>query len=119
MVSVGREITLVVEDDRDNREFLVRLLRGRALHADTACTVGEAIEKLGAAPKIVLLDMRLPDGSGVDVLQFIRANQMPTVVGVIMGSAEEEGLAELRTFIADRVFIKPVQVNELLTRVQS
>jgi CheY-like chemotaxis protein len=111
--------TLVVEDDRDNREFLVRLLLGCGVAAESACTVGEAIEKLAAAPKVVLLDMRLPDGSGIDVLQFIRAKKLPTVVGVITGSAESECLAELRTFIPDRVFIKPIQVIELLTWVQA
>jgi CheY-like chemotaxis protein len=113
-----REITLVVEDDRDNREFLVRLLRGCGVETEAACSVGEAIEKLGTAPKVVLLDMHLPDGSGVDVLQFIRSNRMPMAVGIITGSAEDE-LAELRTFIPDRVFIKPVNVNEVLTWVQA
>jgi CheY-like chemotaxis protein len=118
MAAVQRA-TLAVEDDRNNREFLVRLLRGCGLVAQSACTVGEAIEKLGAAPKVVLLDMDLPDGSGADVLKFIRSNEMPTVVGVITGSVDERCLGKLRTFIPDRVFIKPINVSELLTWVQA
>lgn len=117
--SAHRAITLVVEDDHDNRDLLIRLLGRCGLNCDSAATLAEALDKLGAVPKLVLLDMQLPDGDGVDVLRAIRERRLPVGVGVMTGCAEPDRLAELRTFIPDAIFIKPVDVTEMLSWVQA
>ena len=115
----ARATTLVVEDDHNNRELLIRLLDGCGLACDHAVTLAEALDKLQAVPKLVLLDLQLPDGDGVDVLRAIRARRLPVGVGVMTGCAEENRLAELRTFLPDAIFIKPVDITDMLAWVQA
>ena len=119
MTAQPRPTTLIVEDDHDNRELLIRLLNRCDLQCDSAATLAEAFDKLSAVPKLVLLDMQLPDGDGVEVLRAIRERRLPVGVGLMTGCAEEDRLAELRTFIPDAIFIKPVNVTDMLSWVQA
>jgi DNA-binding NarL/FixJ family response regulator len=80
-VSMGRTVLIV----DDHAEF--RLLARELLEADGFVVVGEARDAqgaLGAAcdlrPEVVLLDVRLPDGSGVDVARTMTAWAAPPVV---------------------------------------
>lgn len=110
--------TLVIEDDRDNRELLVRLLQRCGLLVESAATVAEALEKLAIIPKVVLLDMELPDGTGREVLQKIRSTNMPVKVAVVTGSGMPEALDELHELAPDAVFVKPFVAADLCDWVE-
>ena len=105
---------LVVEDDRLNRQCLVRLLEQIGVPADSASTVATGLEKLGLDPWLVLLDMDLPDGSGSEILRRIRTTQMPTKVCVLTGSCLPDAVEKLNELQPDAVFLKPYQIDELL-----
>ena len=115
----NRVTTLVVEDDHDNREILVKLLRHTGLLVDSASTLAEALRKLAASPTVVLLDMNLPDGTGADVLTKIRSDGLPITVGVITGSGELEARQSLAALAPDAIFIKPVIATNLCEWVKS
>ncbi|MCT8998303.1 ActR/PrrA/RegA family redox response regulator transcription factor [Chelativorans intermedius] len=70
----GEERTLLIVDD--DRPFLARLARameGRGFAVETAETVAEALAKVkAAAPAFAVVDMRLGDGNGLDVVSAIR-----------------------------------------------
>jgi CheY-like chemotaxis protein len=111
--------TLVIEDDPDNRELLVRLLERCGLLVHSAGTVAEALAKLDCTPKVVLLDLLLPDGPGVKVLETIRARKLPIIVGVVTGSGLPETLEDLRPLSPDAVFVKPVIAADLCRWVEA
>jgi CheY-like chemotaxis protein len=115
--------TLVIEDDLINRQCLVRLLRMNGVTVDSAATLAEGLEKLGAHPRVVLLDLDLPDGPGADVLGHIRQERMPVRVCVLTGITEFDpaapneatGSGRLRSVLrADAVFFKPYRLDDIL-----
>jgi two-component system, NtrC family, response regulator PilR len=69
---VGRTV-LVVEDHPDSRQLLVELLRSLRAHVYTAQNLDEA-ERLLSVYKfhLVVSDMKLPDGTGLDLIHWIR-----------------------------------------------
>jgi CheY-like chemotaxis protein len=110
--------TLVVEDDRANRAALVRLLQYSGLLVDWTDSVAGALEKLKARPKVVLLDLHLPDGMGTTILEHIRANDLPTKVCLITGSANEQTIEQIKTLGLDEVILKPFHAQRLLDWVR-
>ena len=85
---------LYVEDDPVDadlaRRKLVRLAPDFDL--DTVTTLQEAINRLSEAPdyEVVLTDLRLPDGSGLDLLTHIRERALPTAAVILTGSGYQE-----------------------------
>ncbi|WP_265519945.1 ActR/PrrA/RegA family redox response regulator transcription factor [Nitratireductor luteus] len=64
---------LIVDDDRPFLARLARAMEGRGFDVETAESVEEAVAKVKAtAPAFAVVDMRLGDGNGLDVVQAIR-----------------------------------------------
>jgi signal transduction histidine kinase/FixJ family two-component response regulator len=83
----GRITLLVVEDDADQRFLVERRLEDMDVEVRLATTGIEALASLEGVD-LVLLDYRLPDMSGLEILRAIRASEGPSVVMVTgMGSA--------------------------------
>jgi DNA-binding NtrC family response regulator len=77
---------LVVEDEQSLSDFLCELLAGAGVETLTARTIAAAREHLAQKElDVVLLDMSLPDGSGLDVLRRVRDEDLPTEVIVQTG----------------------------------
>lgn len=107
--------TLIVEDDPDSCDALVRLLR-RAGH-DVACatSAGEALVKLEEwTPDCVLLDLMLPDAPGGLVLRKIRNENMTCRVAVVTAAHENSRVRKHAAgFDPDAVFSKPIDFVKL------
>jgi DNA-binding response OmpR family regulator len=99
--------SLIVEDDPWLLGGMVALIKTLGQEPDTAATVAEALAKLNSKPSHVLLDLKLPDGLGTEVLERIRAEQMPIRVAVISGTQDAALLWAVERLGADVVFIKP------------
>ena len=64
---------LVIEDHRDSRELLTQLLQSLRAHVVTARTIDEAERQLSFnRPHLIVCDMKLPDGSGLDFVHWLR-----------------------------------------------
>jgi len=64
---------LIVDDDRPFLQRLARAMERRGFITDTAESVAEAVVKVEAAPPVyAVVDMRLEDGNGLDVIEAIR-----------------------------------------------
>ncbi len=84
---LGTDRTLLIVDD--DKPFLTRLARameGRGFDVDTAGSVEEAVAKVrSAAPAYAVVDMRLGDGNGLDVVEAIRASRENTRTVILTG----------------------------------
>jgi len=79
---------LIVEDNEDMRQMLVSMLRNSNYEVSEAATGTEAIEKaISAEPNLIVLDIELPDLSGVVVAQTIRKNPKTARIPIIGWSA--------------------------------
>jgi DNA-binding NtrC family response regulator len=96
---------LVVEDRRELRRTLERALAERFPEVRTAASVAEAVALLASfRPELLLLDVELPDGTAVDVMEAaIRGESVPIAVAMSgrAGPSESFDLARLgvRTYL--------------------
>ncbi|MYZ50278.1 ActR/PrrA/RegA family redox response regulator transcription factor [Propylenella binzhouense] len=75
---------LIVDDDRAFLQRLARAMEKRGFATETAASVSEAIAKVESAPPaFAVVDMRLEDGNGLDVIEHIR-NRRPESRAVIL-----------------------------------
>ena len=113
MPSGGACRTLIVEDDDTSRRILAQLLRRLGHETETAATLAEGLEKLGAwQPACVILDLMLPDGSGTAILARIRDEHLPVRVAVASG-AYGTMLASAKSLSPDAFFTKPIDLGRL------
>jgi DNA-binding NarL/FixJ family response regulator len=73
-----------------------------------AATVAEALELLVPPPDWVILDMHLPDGLGLTVLQTIRRAGLPTRVIVSSSSEDAVLMAGVAAYEPDLILAKPL-----------
>lgn len=110
----SQQTVLVVDDDRFVRMALSEALRSWGYTVVEAGRVDEARRAFAdEEPAIVLLDIELPDGSGLDVLTDIKSHSPETVVVMITGSVDVPNtVAALRGGAHDFIG-KPVKLEEL------
>lgn len=100
---MSNKLILVVEDNPDHLELTVLTLKEHGVAAEivVACDGAGALDFLlgqgeyagrdtKRQPNLVLLDMRLPKLSGLDVLRSIRANSLTAMVPVVMLTSSSE-----------------------------
>ena len=106
---------LLVEDDLPTVHALEMLLRHHGFDVIVAPTVDAALQSLVAdEPDAVLLDLMLPDGDGVRILQAIRDRRLPTRVAVLTGVGDGERLDHVRALGPDALLQKPVDFVQIL-----
>jgi CheY-like chemotaxis protein len=83
---------LVVEDNDDLRQIFASIIRFSGYQISEARSGSEAIEKVAfAKPNLVLLDLGLPDMSGIDVARAIKKNRVTADIPIIACSAYPSG----------------------------
>ncbi|MEO7971188.1 MAG: sigma-54 dependent transcriptional regulator [bacterium] len=111
---------LVVDDEKMIRWSLGEALRGWSYQAIEAETAAAALASFDSeAPAAVLLDINLPDGSGLDVLRQIRRRQPDAVVIMITANVlVDETIAALRGGAYDFIG-KPINLDELQVAIRN
>jgi putative two-component system response regulator len=115
---------LIVDDEPSNRTVLTRLLhRSGYLHVQSAADGVSALQLYRErAPDLVLLDLRMPDIDGFDVLwQMKQATAADALVPVLVVSADPsiESKQRARSLGANDYLVKPYDVREVLLRVDA
>jgi two-component system KDP operon response regulator KdpE len=110
---------LVVDDEPQILRALQTALRGAGYEVDPAVTGEEALAKAAARPpEAVILDLVLPDRSGVDVCRELRGwSRAPILILSAVGE-EREKVAALDAG-ADDYVTKPFGIEELLARLRA
>lgn len=102
---------LVVDDERDIRELLVMALGRMGLRCDTASTLAEARSQLQRNTyELCLTDMRLPDGSGIELVGEITTRCPNTPVAMITAFGNVEAAVEALKAGAFDFVAKPVDL---------
>lgn len=120
MSSTGAQPTVyVLEDDQDVQSTLVKMLSSVGIGVEAFRTVGEFLERYDPEePGCLVLDMRLPDRSGLDLLEQLRDQSQP--VTAILITAHGDAASAVRAMKAGVFdFIeKPFNSQLLLGRIQ-
>lgn len=106
---------LIVEDEAALAELFEIWLSDRYT-VETATTGAAAIDRLDDTIDVIVLDWRMPDISGADVLAHIRAEGVPVDVAVVTGM---ELVVEDLEHESATVLCKPVSAEELVSTVDS
>src|SRR5574338_776164 len=86
---------LIVDYEHDSRELLVLTLGRMGLRTDTAANLAQARAQLGRHRyDLCLTDMRLPDGSGIDLVAEISASHPDTPTAMITAYGNVEAAVE-------------------------
>jgi DNA-binding response OmpR family regulator len=112
----GGASVLVVEDDPGIATQLVRGLSRNGYAVDHVTTGGDALSR--ADPDVVLLDLGLPDGDGVDICRRLRRRSGVAIIVVTARGEEPERVLALDAG-ADDYMVKPFGLAELLARIRA
>jgi two-component system response regulator PilR (NtrC family) len=111
---------LVVDDEEDLRDLIEMTLLKMGLEVDTADGVIAAKKKLDSQPyALVLTDMRMPDGSGLEVVEYLQEKNLDIPIAIITayGNADQAVMA-LKAGAFDYIQ-KPVTLAQLRSLVKS
>lgn len=107
---------LVVEDDPGIATQLVRGLTRGGYRVEHVTTGGEALAR--ANPDVVLLDLELPDGDGVNVCRKLRERSTAAII-VVTAYGEESDRVNALDAGADDYLVKPFGLAELQARIRA
>ncbi len=113
---------LIVEDEPDLRALVAHHVEMAGHSCSEAGTCAEALAAAGQQrPDIVILDLMLPDGSGVDVCRSLRAQPKLATVPILMLTALAAEPERVTGFEAgaDDYVTKPFSVRELMLRISA
>ena len=113
---------LVIEDEPDIRRTLEYNIAREGFNVLTASSISEAEEAIKSHPiNLVLLDLMLPDGSGLELCKKIKSNPKTEYVPVLILTAKDDEVDKVVGFElgADDYVTKPFSVRELILRIKA
>jgi two-component system response regulator RegA len=110
-----RPLLLVVEDDDALRDRLARAFERRGFEVQTAATAAAAAAVLeDEAPEFVVVDLRMPDGAGLDLVPRFKAADPATRIVVLTGYGSIATAVEAIRRGATNYLTKPANADEIL-----
>jgi CheY-like chemotaxis protein len=113
---------LVVDDNEDNRDMLARRLRRRGYQVSTAESGALALDMIGSTHRFdaVLLDVMMPDITGLEVLAKLRTRFNKEQLPVVMATArsDSEDVVEALRLGANDYVTKPINLDEVISALE-
>lgn len=114
-----RPVAVIVEDEKQIRHFVRAALEGEGWEVFEAGTLKQGLVEAGTRqPELLIVDLGLPDGDGMDLVRDLRGWSGVPVIVLSARSDERDKVAALDTG-ADDFVTKPFGVAELLARVRA
>jgi len=117
------ELILIVEDEKDLVKTLEYNLKREGYQTRSALTGTEGLEQgaLEPLPDLILLDLMLPDLSGLEVCRRLRQQEATRGIPVLMLTAKGDEIDRVVGFEvgADDYVVKPFSVRELMLRIKA
>lgn len=113
---------LIIEDEEDLRMVLQYSLEKEGYNVDVSATGATGLLKiLAEPPSLLILDLNLPDMSGLDVCAQVRAEKTLKDLPIVMLTAKSQEIDRVRGFEAgaDDYVPKPFSTRELILRIQA
>jgi two-component system response regulator AtoC len=113
------QYVLVVDDDPAFSQFTRNLLIGKDMRVVVAASKAEGLEAFERErPSCVILDIFLPDGSGIDLIKPMRAASLSIPIIMVSGQSEVDEVVRAMKEGASDYVKKPFQGEELLLKMQ-
>lgn len=110
---------LIVDDDEGIRNGLGKILQIKGYDVETAETGKEAIKKSNSGfYNLALIDIRLPDMEGIQILTELGKNSPKTLKIVITGFPSLQTAMDSVNKNADAYLVKPINVDALLSKIE-
>lgn len=110
---------LIIEDEVEIRRFLRLTLQAEGYTVHEANTLARGlIEAATRCPDLLVVDLGLPDGDGIDLIKELRQWSAAPVIILSARSNEDEKIRAL-DFGADDYLVKPFSTGELMARVRA
>ena len=111
---------LIVEDSPLVTDAFSILFRESGYEVDVAATVAQAVETATRhRPDLILLDITLPDGDGLEVLEQLRERKaLPRATLAMTGHGDSRSQKKCIDAGCAEVLLKPVTIGELLRRIE-
>ncbi|MDP9202631.1 MAG: response regulator [Gemmatimonadota bacterium] len=111
---------LIVEDSQLVTEAFSILFTEAGYEVDSAATVADAIERGRADPvDVMLLDLTLPDGDGLEVLEALReSGSLPRATLAMTGHNDSQSRRQCIEAGCVEVLLKPVPIGDLLRHIE-
>ncbi|MEI6398505.1 MAG: response regulator [Pseudomonadota bacterium] len=120
MKSFAGKTVLVVDDDVDLCDIIADELADAGFTVEKAFSGNQAIKALEKkAFDLVLTDIKMPEGSGIDLLKFIRQKSTSTPVVLMMTGFVDFSESDLISMGAKVIFRKPVLVEKMLAQLET
>jgi len=111
---------LVIEDDESLRDTIGLMLEQEGFRAVLAADGTTGFERaLTVKPSLVLVDLRLPGMSGIEICKQLRASRLATPIIVLSAIVEELDKVLLLEIGADDYVVKPFGARELIARIRA
>jgi len=110
---------LLVDDETDFVETLVKRLRKRKLDVRAASSGQQALDMLSESPSdVVVLDVKMPDMDGIETLRRIKKIAPGVEVVMLTGHANVEVAMQGMELGAFDYLMKPIDIDDLLYKLQ-
>jgi len=111
---------LIVDDEVLIRKSLSKVFKARGYAVDTASTGAEGLEKVSEVrPQVMILDMRLPDGDGLSVLEKVRVVDPLLQVIVITAFGDVQSAVDAMKLGACDFLRKPYEMEDIILATES
>lgn len=111
---------LLVEDEKLLSESIAQYLTNSGITCVQAFTYNQAVNKLGDAEfDCIVIDIGLPDGSGIDLIKYIKKKKLETGLIIISARNSLDDKLEGFTTGADDFIVKPFHLSELNARINA
>jgi two-component system phosphate regulon response regulator PhoB len=109
----------VVEDDDDIRFIVEYILIESGYRVESSSNVTDFYQSLETnVPDLILLDVMLPDGNGIDICRDMKEREITKDINIIIMSAHAAEKAVLEEACSDDFISKPFDLDNLLRHVK-
>ena len=109
---------LIIDDEEDLCWLLSNSLQSKGYNVSTANSIRDGVDSLKEAPDLVFLDLKLPDGDGMDLVPKIKEIVRQALVVVISAYGSEEKRAESEKKGAHYFIDKPFTEEKILSAIK-